>query len=133
MFVFNSHFSFKLLTAPCLLFLFSSTGFTQTAESDYQGPVVTSCKTIGTLAAEWDKTSEQWPEITLQAKVKAVHEANPIAVTELCPNQRLQVICLEYDNSALKAGDHVEVSGMLTNSFEGGVVIDPCSTRLQQD
>ncbi len=133
MFVFDPHFSFRLLATPCLLLLFSNAGFTQTPESDYQGPVVTSCKTIDTLAAKWDKTSEQWPEITLQAKVKAVHEANPIAVTELCPNQKLQVICLEYDNSALKAGDHVEVSGMLTGSFEGGVIIDPCSTRLQQD
>jgi hypothetical protein len=45
----------------------------------------------------------------------------------------LQVICLEYDNSALKAGDQVEVSGMLTNRFDNGVVIDPCSTRLQAD
>lgn len=132
MLLFYPRFSLKLLSASCLLLLFNSASFAQAPESDYQGPVETSCKTIGALSAKWDKTSEQWPEITLQAKVKAVHAADPIAVTELCPNQKLQVICLEYDNSALKAGDHVEVSGMLTNRFDGGVVIDPCSTRLQQ-
>jgi hypothetical protein len=132
MLLFYPHFLLKVLFASCLLLLFNSAGFAQAPESDYQGPVETSCKTIGALSDKWDKTSEQWPEITLQAKVKAVHVADPIAVTELCPNQKLQVICLEYDNSALKAGDHVEVSGMLTNRFDGGVVIDPCSTRLQQ-
>lgn len=129
----NLHSFFKAFSATSFLFLTVTTGFTETPESDYQGPVVTTCKTIGALANKWDKSSEQWPEISLRAKVKAIHLDDPIAVTELCPNQKLQVICLEYDNSALKAGDQVEVSGMLTNRFDGGVVIDPCSTRLQQN
>jgi hypothetical protein len=129
----NPLFYIKAFSATCILFLSVTTGFSETLDSDYQGPVVTSCKTIGALSEKWDKSSEQWPEITLRAKVKAVHQDDPIAVTELCPDQKLQVICLEYDNSALKAGDQVEVSGMLTNRFDNGVVIDPCSTRLQAD
>ena len=131
--ILNSHSLAKIYSAACCIFLIVPVSFAETPDSDYQGPVITSCKTIGALSEKWDKSSEQWPEITLRSKVKAVHLNDPIAVTELCPNQKLQVICLEYDNSALKAGDQVEVSGMLTNRFDGGVVIDPCSTRLQKN
>lgn len=99
---------------------------------DYEGPVVTSCDGVGALAAQWDKDYEQWPEIFLEADVKAVHPADPIAVTELCPGQKLQVICLEYDNTGLTPGRKVEVSGLLTDHFDGGVIIDPCSATLKQ-
>ena len=114
------------------LLLSSSSVYAQTADEDYQGPQETTCKTIGALSQKWDKASEQWPEIYLKTTVKAAHKPDPIAVTELCPESKLQVICLEYDNSNLKNGDLVEVSGMLTGRFDGGVVIDPCSTRKQQ-
>lgn len=118
---------------PCLWLLVGPAiaAETSTAAGDDQ-PIETSCDRIGALAKKWEKQSELWPEIFLVTTVKAVHPADPIAVTELCPGKRLQVICLEYDNSELKPGDRVEVSGLMTKSFDGGVVIDPCSAVAPQ-
>lgn len=129
---YHSEFICRFTIFGTCLLLSCSSIYAQTADEDYQGPQQTTCKTIGALSQKWDKASEQWPEIYLTARVKATHRQDPIAVTELCPESKLQVICLEYDNSNLKSGDLVDVSGMLTGRFDGGVVIDPCSTRKQR-
>jgi len=55
----NPYSYFKAFSATCFLFLTVTTGFSETPDSDYQGPVVTSCKTIGALSEKWDKSSEQ--------------------------------------------------------------------------
>ncbi|CAN7388554.1 MULTISPECIES: hypothetical protein [Ensifer] len=92
------------------------------------GPHVTSCEAIFHMVAGWQKQPPEWPDVELTAEVVSLEVQDPIAVTTLCPQTRTRVVCLEYNNSALKPGDRVDVSGLVSGTFEDGVVLDPCGT-----
>ncbi|WP_457583921.1 hypothetical protein [Ensifer canadensis] len=92
------------------------------------GPHVTSCEAIFHMVAGWQKQPPEWPDVELTAEVVSLEVQDPIAVTTLCPRTKTRVVCLEYNNSALKPGDRVDVSGLVSGTFENGVVLDPCGT-----
>lgn len=92
------------------------------------GPHVTSCEAIAAMVAGWQKQPPEWPDVELSAEVVSLEVQDPVAVTTLCPKTRTRVVCLEYNNSALKPGDRVDVSGLVSGTFENGVVLDPCGT-----
>ncbi|WP_457585574.1 hypothetical protein [Ensifer canadensis] len=98
------------------------------------GPHVTSCEAIVPMVAGWETQPPEWPDVELTAEVVSLEVQDPIAVTTLCPNTKTRVVCLEYNNSALKPGDRVDVSGLVSGTFENGVVLDPCgTTKVEAD